>query len=184
MLNLHQTVLQAAHHLDRMLLLVQYRVHGIGDRHLYPVLAVDLVDGLGGVQPLGHLVHLQHRRLDRIALAQHTAEIAVARERRVAGHQQVAQISRAGGIAPLIGIGRVDELLHLTEAAGYEHRHEIVPVTDTVTDTGGYGVHVLQGGSILNAIDIRTGYRIDIVVLEKAAQILGHLLVLGRETRG
>ena len=81
----------------------------------------------------------------------------------------------------VIRISGVDELFHLPETAGNEHGHEIVPVTDAVTDTGCYGIYVLQGGSILNAIDIRTGYRIDIVVLEKAAQILGHLLVLGRD---
>ena len=138
--------------------------------------AVDFLHALRTEISLGNHFHLYLRRLHRIALSDHRAKGAVAREVRVAGHQQVADI-HAVVDAALDGMDGCQEARHLLHGIRHEHRLEVVAILQARADAGGDGVDVLQHTRVLNADDVEAGLCLDILAREHLSESLGLLLV-------
>ena len=79
--------------------LVQYIIYGIEDGHVDMAVAVNLLHTLGAEIALGNHLHLNLGTLDAVALANHGAEGAVAREVGVARDEEVAHIDAVGNVA-------------------------------------------------------------------------------------
>ncbi len=78
---------------------IEYVVHHVGYRHGHSLDCTHAAYAVGGVVPLGDHRHLVQSALDRASAADEIAQTAVAAQRRVAGHQQVAKIGRRRRIA-------------------------------------------------------------------------------------
>ena len=85
----------------------------------------------------------------------------VARKLTISRHQLVTEIYTVDD-GPPDGIDRVEETVHFLHGVRHEHRLEVVTILQTRTDTGRYGINILQDGSIFYAQDIRRGLGLDI----------------------
>ena len=138
--------------------------------------SVLLLHTLCAKESLGNHLHFYLRTLHAIPLADHSAKGAVARELRVARHEQVAEIHRIVDIA----LNRIDggeETRHLLNGIRYEYRLKVVAILQTATDAGGNSVNVLQHRRILDADNVRRGLCLDKLRVEHVGKSLRLLLV-------
>jgi len=148
--------------------LVEDVVDGVEDGHVDMAVAVDFLHALGAEVALGYHLHLDLCALDGVALANHGAEGAVAREVAVAGDEQVAHVDAVSNVA-LHGVDDLQEPRHLLHGIGHEDGLEVVAELQSVADAGGNGVDVLQHAGVLDADDVGRGLGLD----EVAGQDIG-----------
>ena len=124
--------------------------------------AVDFLHTLGAEIALGNHLHLNLCGLHAVAFANHGTEGAVAREVRIAGDEQVAQVAAIDDVA-LDGVYHLEEAGHLLYGIGHEDCLKVVAELETVADAGGNGIDVLQDGAVLDADDVGRGLGLDVV---------------------
>ena len=132
-------------------LLVQYIIYSIEDRHVDMIALVDDLHAVCAVIAFRYHLHLQLSCLDRISLPYHRTEDTIAREIGIHGHEQVAQICRVADMA-FFRLHGIEEALHLLHCICHEHSLEVIALLESMTDTGSYGIHILQHRRILYAL--------------------------------
>lgn len=156
--------------------LVENVVDRIEYGHIDVHAAVYLFHTLRSEVAFGYHFHLYLRTLHAVALANHGAESAVAREIAVARDEQVAEINRVVDAA-LHWMYGVEEARHLLNGVGHEHGLEVVAELQTAANACRYGVDVLQDRRIFDADDIAAGLCLDVVVGQNVGKRLRLVLV-------
>ena len=134
-------------------------------------MTVNLLHTLCAEITLCNHFHLYLGRLDGVSFAYHGAERAVSREVGIACHEQVAQIATVNDIA-LYRMYHLQESRHLLYGIGHQYSLEIVSELETVADTGGNGVNVLQHAGILDTDDIGRSLGLDEITGEDVCKCL------------
>ena len=132
--------------------------------------AINLLHTLCTEVALGNHLHLDLCRLDTVALPNHRTKRAVAREVRVACHQQVTQIDTVIDTAVIQRIDCREETVHLLHGIGHEHSLEVITVLQSATDTCCDGIDILQDGGILDTHHVTGGLGLDKLAGEHVAE--------------
>ena len=117
------------------------------------IVLVNVFHAFGSVESFCNHFHFDLGAFYAVSFSDHGSEYSVSAEVGITCYKQVAQINRVNDI-PFYRMYCFQETVHFLCGVRHQYRLEVIAIFQSVTDTGGNGIYVLENRGVFRFVSL------------------------------